>query len=634
MKNLQLKDSPRLYVDADTAANLNDKLHSPFLQDQAEQVLGDADRLLRAKPLSEDLIEMRGYQAVTRPIDSHLMCLTTAWSLTKNAKYRKAAMKHLANTLTFNQISCEADRTIPASVDMGFCLSYGEWSCTIGLMYDLFRPDITDEEQKVFFAVLDKFLMKAALTCVEKPMWWANQEWSNWNGVCAGGMGVMALAFYGDHPGAKKLIPFVEKSLGEYFKSYIANGGGCLEGTGYWNYGMNYAMRYLLSWENATGKKHTAFKIKELGHALNFPLDFTGVTFGDNDGWGPGCFFFKVAKRMNNPSAAMNAATYLLPSAIKPTEKKRVGGDRRANGGELLFAADDIPTAKQLEKLKISHAKKKQPVARVYKGMEWASLADDDAFPTLRMAVRGGSSEITGHGMIDLLSIRCRVNGELMITDQQDGGYIPTTFTKRGHELFGRSPASKSTLLVDGLGCMTNVRCKKTEVVKDKGLLGIRVDGSGIYLPRWKNKFTGRLVLLVENSYWLVIDRIEHKGKVETHWLESRFHTFAESKCGKDSVSLKSGKEQLQMTYATMGKATIKQAVGMPANPSVESSTIYRFMDMGEVNDNLHVIAMNPGREKLGITLSKDKGNIYVIEITKPGGKPRKIRLSSQLRLR
>ena len=166
------------------------------------------------------------------------MCLTTAWSLTKEAKYRKAAMKHLANILSFNQISCEANRTIPASVDMGFCLSYGEWACTIGLMYDLFRRELTDEEKNVFFAVLDRFLMKAALQCVERPMWWANTEWSNWNGVCSGGMGVMALAFYDDLPAARKLIPFVEKSLGEYFKSYIHNGGGCREGTGYWNYGM------------------------------------------------------------------------------------------------------------------------------------------------------------------------------------------------------------------------------------------------------------------------------------------------------------------------------------------------------------------------------------------------------------
>lgn len=629
MSTLKLVESPRLYVDKDTAENLKDKLHSPFLQNMAEGVLRDADRLVRAKPLSEDLIEMSGYQSVTRPIDSHLMCLTTAWVLTRKPKYRAAAIRHLANLLNFNQISCEANRTIPATVDMGFCLSYGEFSATIGLMYDLFRKDLTDEEKKVFFAVLDRFLMRAALNCVEKPMWWANKIWSNWNGVCAGGMGIMALAFYDDHPGARKLIPFVENSLGEYFKSYIENGGGCLEGTGYWNYGMNFAMRYLLSWENATGRKHPALKIKELGQSLNFPLDFTGVTFGDNDGWGPTCFFFMLARRMNQPSAAMNAAAYIVrPQGLRA--KRRGWG---VNGGELLFAADYIPTSKELERLRKSHARKKMPVARVYKGMDWAALSDDDAFPSLRMAVRGGSSKITGHGMIDLLSIRCRVNGELMITDQQDGGYLPTTFTGRGHELFGRSAASKSTLIVDGLGCNTNVVCKKTEVVKGKDVLGIRVDGSGIYLPRWKC-FSGRLVLLVENSYWLVIDRVERKGPVSTHWMESRFLTFAETNRAKNSVSFKSGKERMQLTYVSMGDATIHEAVGMPANPAIAEAKIYRCMDNGAVNDNLHVVALNPGSKKLGLKLSKEKGGIYVIEVSKPGGKRRMIRVSSKLNLK
>jgi hypothetical protein len=265
--------------------------------------------------------------------------------------------------------------------------------------------------------------------------------------------------------------------------------------------------------------------------------------------------------------------------------------------------------------------------------MGWAALADDDAFPTLRMSVRGGSSTITGHGMIDLLSIRCRINGELMITDQQDGGYLSTTFTKRGHELFGRSAASKSTLFVDGLGCNTNVTCKKTEVVEGKGIQGIRVDGSGVYIPRWGGKFTGRLVLLVDNSYWLVIDRIDQDGPVETHWLESRFLTFAETKRSRNGVSFKSGKEKMQLTYASLGDAIILEAAGLPPNPSVQVAKIYRCMDKSAVNDNLHVVALNPGTRKLGLKLSRSKDGIYVIEVSEPGGRKRRIRVDRLLQL-
>ena len=68
---------------------------------------------------------------------------------------------------------------------MPFCLSYGELAHTTGLMYDLWRPEMTDTERQVFMGVFDEFLLKAALNCLTNPPWWANKEWSNWNGVCA-----------------------------------------------------------------------------------------------------------------------------------------------------------------------------------------------------------------------------------------------------------------------------------------------------------------------------------------------------------------------------------------------------------------------------------------------------------------
>ena len=43
-------------------------------------------------------------------------------------------------------------------------------------------------------------------------------------------------------------------------------------------------------------------------------------------------------------------------------------------------------------------------------------------FPTLRLTARGGSSKVRGHGHIDLLSFKCMVNGERLITDQDGGG--------------------------------------------------------------------------------------------------------------------------------------------------------------------------------------------------------------------
>ncbi len=629
MTPLKLKTSPRLFISRDAADNLKDKLHSPFLQAHAQRVIEDADGLVRAKALPE----WKGatYFKPTRTVASYFQCLTAAWALTHEMKYRKAALRHLGNMMTWNHISCEARSNTPPEVDMPFCLSYGEHCADIGIMYDLFRSDITPEEQKVFFDVLDRFYLSAALNCLDNPPWWANTVWSNWNAVCCGGMGIMALAFYEDRPECRKLIPFVEKSLGEYFKSYINNGGGCHEGTGYCNYGMNYSMRYLLSWESATGKKHPAFSIKELGKALYFLLDFTGLTFGDNDGWHPCGYSFMLAKRLNQPHAALTAATYLSKGIPTRGRVKRSDYNYRATNGDLLFAADFIPSLKEMQELERAHTKKKEPVARVYKGLGWAALSDDAAFPRLRLTARGGSNEVTGHGMADLLSFKCMVNGERMITDQYCGGQV--SFTKRGTDLYGRSPASKSTLFVNGLGCHDGALCNSTEVVKGRNILGIRIDGSQIYLPRWAKLFIGRLFLMVDSAYWLVIDRVFDHDEVGQHWMEARFHTFADCKSGKDWVSLKSGKERMMMTFASLNKGIMQESRGMPSSPGPQTN-IYRWMSAKSYQDNLLVTALNPGSKRLGLKVNKQqKVKGYTIEVTLPGGKTRTIRLTPTLKL-
>ena len=628
MAQLKLKAAPRLWVSEDTVLNLKDKLHAPWMKAQARQIIADADWLVRVKPIAEGEAT-DGYMYGTRAIGSHLQCLTAAWVLTREAKYRKAAIRRLENMLNWNQISCEARINTPADLEMPFCLTYGEHCAHIAEMYDFFRPDITPDEQQVFYDVLDKFYLKAALNCIDSPPWWAHKMWSNWNGVCSGGMGMMALAFYNDRPDCRKIIPFVEKSLGEYFKSYIKNGGGCHEGTGYGNYGMHYSMRYLLSWENATGNKHPAFKIKELRKSLHFPLDFTGITFGDNDGWGPCGFFFMLAQRLNQPEAALSAAAY-LPKKVAAAPKRR---DRLARtlGGDVLYAADFIPTSKEMESFQKAHARKKNPVARVYNGLDWAAIADDSAFPALRLSARGGSSEITGHGHMDLLSFKCMVNGKQMITDQAGGTCVG--FTKRGHHIYGRSAASKSTLFVDGLGCMENAVCDTTEVVKGKDLLGLRLDGSHVYLVRWKDLFIGRLFLLVDTSYWLVVDRLFDPNIAAGHSVESRFHTFAEVRTGKDVAYLKSGKERLSMSFAALGGGVMQESRGMLSLPG-EQTHIVRWLSDAGGNDLLHVTALNPGSKKLGLELSREKRGGFAIGVTGVDNYTRTIRVGSTLRLK
>lgn len=623
MTTLHLKKHPRLFIESDMTAYMARNLGNPYIKHEADSVLADADRLVRQKPVTWDDVKGSVYP-ISQMIASQIENLVGAWALTREPRYRKAAVKRVQAITGFTHISCGAHKDRPPEQEDDFCLAYGWFGIAIGYMHDLFSPDLTDEEDAAIMALLDKHLMKRAARCLEQPPWWANGAWTNWNGVCAGGMGVLALSFHDRVPVAREVLAFADKSLDAYLRSYIGNGGGCPEGTGYYNYGMQFAIPYLHCWECATGLKHPALEIQELGKSLFFPMDFHRLTFGDNDGWHPCGYHFMLAKRMNQPAAALKACGYLGTDAVTgPLRKGRMDG---ANRGTLLYVADTVPTPAELKDYRRQQARKKAPVARVYKGMGWAVLADDEAAPSLRMTVRGGTTAKAGHASQDQFSFKCMVKGECMISDQHDRPGV--SFTKRGNDVYGRSAASKSGLFIEGLGCDLRMETDTTEEVRGDGLVGIRVDGARCYLTRWQNAFIGRLFLLVGDRYWLIIDR----QSAGDNGMEARFHTFAESRNGGDWVCLKSGRERMTMSFASFDKAVLQTSSGMPTYPE-EQSKIFRWITSERKNDNVLVTALNPGNRKLGLRLEREAGGSVAVRVVEPGGKVRIIRVSRELRL-
>ncbi len=623
MMKLKLKKHPCLFAQADMTAYVQKHLDNPYVKREADSVLADANRLVRQSPVRWDDITGPLYP-ISHQIASQVENLVGAWALTRDPRYRKAAFKRVEALTGFAHISCEAHKDRPADKEDFFCLTYGWHGVAIGYLHDLFSPDLTAEEDAIIMGFLEKHLMRRAEQCLENPPWWVNAEWSNWNGVCAGGMGILALSFHDRLPAARKLVPFVDKSLDAYLRSYITNGGGCPEGTGYYNYGMQFAIPYLNCWGCATGRKHPALKIKELGKSLYFPMDFHRITFGDNDGWGPAGYHFWLAECMNQPGAALKAASYLdVHAKTRPERKSRMDG---ADRGTLLYVASSVPTPAEVEKYRKQHAGRKKPVARVYKGMAWGAIADDEAFPSLRLTVRGGTTAKAGHASQDQFSFKCMVGGECMISDQHDRPGV--SFTKRGNDVYGRSAASKSGLFVEGLGCDLRADSDTTEVVTGRGITGIRVDGAGCYLVRWQNAFIGRLFLLVDGRYWLVIDR-QNAGD---NSMEARFHTFAETRHGRDWVKMKRGKERMTMSFASLDKAVLQTSSGMPTYAD-EQSTIYRWITSDRKNDNVLVSALNPGSKKLGLALAREAGGVVRMEVSVPGRKKRVIRVSKQLKL-
>mgnify|MGYP006421023813 CR=1 FL=1 len=599
---LKLKPHPRLWVSQEDLDRLRGEMDSPILKEKIAVVIQDAEWAATANLIQEN--EVPSYQAGTRAIASRLKNLTMAWVLTGESRYRKAAMANLKNMMNWNQVSCEARRGMPHDPLMYFCLSAGEHSADIALMYDLFYQDITAEEKQVFVDVLKRFYLTASLRAKSSPPWWANKEWSNWNGVCSGGIGQLALAFYDDLPEARALIPFVEESLAQYFKSYITNGGGNHEGTGYWNYGMHYAIRYLLSWEQATGKRHPSFDIPEIRKSLDFPVDFTGISFGDNDGWHPGGFFFKMAERTGNVDAAKRAAVFVYRKVARnPKPKVHLSA---CSAPDYLYAIRSIPSQGSMEELREVRSKTRLPLARVYDGLGWGILGDDSIFPKLRLAVRGGSNEVRGHGHIDVMSFKLAIHGKRLIEDQRGGGYTPVTFTDRGHHVYSRSAVAKSGLFVHGLSPMEDGKTRSTSVLSGDDWKAIRLDGTGIYLPRWRRSFIGRLFMMIDQSYFIIIDA-SRAGSGHNKGLESRFHTYGQLEVEKNKAVFSRGGEKVTATFASLGRGRLFRSTGTPEHFG-RPTKILRWLG----NSDLQVTVLNPGEENLDVDLKKIKAGVSI----------------------
>ena len=115
--------------------------------------------------------------------------------------------------------------------------------------------------------------------------------------------------------------------------------------------------------------------------------------------------------------------------------------------------------------------------------------------------------------------------------------------------------------------------------------------------------------------------------------MESRFHTLAACRRGRDWVSLASGRERLQMTFAALQQGVIRESLGMPSQPSVPQTTIFRWMGAAASHDNLHVVTSNPGLRKLGLKVGKEADDRYAIEVAGGGRRKRRIRLNGRLEL-
>lgn len=588
---------PRLYA---TPAQLK-RLRKPvsgFLADASKAVAKAADEFVASTELKFDPTQHNSLLLRAREMQRRVITLLVRWLQTGRSKYRDAAVRDVIAMGEWSHWGWDSWIANNPRPDAEFDLSYGENCTTLAIAYDWLHATLSDDERAAFWAIAQKWVFPAFFRYVanhkigqHRNGWFGNPS-SNWNAVCAGGAGMLALAMYEDQHECPEMLALCEESIAPYFLELARTNGGWTEGIGYWNYGHRYGFMYLLSHSNAFGEPHGLLNRPGVRETLEFPLDFCpngqSSSFGDVNNFGVLPFHYAAAEALGaaHVTATLDAivAARGMRSGVWPSAaellvfhpRRKTAPPRPATGG----------------------------VVKHYPTMDWFVLADQMPRPAIYLSIRGGTTDVP-HGHRDLLSFPCVVGDEQMITNLGiDGGdeYLDTTFSSRRKELFETSPASKNTILINGVGIGEHVRVQ-SRVIRQPDLKAVRIDATEAMGASRHNRpaatFCGQLFAMVDEAIFVIIDRIDlpTAGRVE-----SRMHTWLPIKVEADSVLIRGKRQKLRVTYAADVPCAVFTGITCPTTPR-PGATVLRWCTKARSHQHVTTATvLSPGTRKIKVS--------------------------------
>jgi hypothetical protein len=611
---------PRLYMGPDVLARVRRRTKHGLLQTAAAQVERDAAHYAEMPPLTYPRNVHNEHLHRAREVQTRVMALLVRWAQTGEECCRRAVLDYvkLMNSWScWSWITWRQNKYEPNAI---FDLSYGENSVTLALAYDWLYDTLSDKERALVLDVARRRALGPFVYHVAHKQWpdWYNFT-NNWNAVCSGGGGVLALAMYEDLPEARKAVAIAERTLPKFMGTLKAGGGGWVEGTGYWNYGMCYAFRYMMSFGNTTGKSHPLMRLPILRKTMSFPFDFSPhgnpCSFGDNNRWSPLPFHYAAASRFGQRDVMAK-----LDAHLEEAHGNGKGGHWR-NAAEWLA----LHPGKANRRTRSREGR----TVRLYKGLDWGVLADDKADPELHLSYRGGTTRVP-HSNRDLLSFHCVVGRERMIASLSPAEYLDTTGSSRRMEMFENGPWAKNTIFINGVGITEGSSLDRTELIKLPGADGVRLvatSAMGEMRDGPMAKFCGRAILMLEERAYLIVDRasLHQVGR-----MESRMHTHAEVKCLESGATLKGETERMRVSYACNVPAVFRAAGDAPTRPTDPESTLLRWCIVDQHKDITMATLLCPGSGAASVEIATE-GSRLAITVTTRTWK-RKISLTKQLR--
>lgn len=596
----RLSAHPRLYVSREQLDRLREPVPA-LLAAASRKVAAAARSFVRDTAFEYDRTTHNAHLIRARIMQNRVVSLLVEHFRTEKEAFRDAALKHLFAMDGWAHWSWIAERAGDNHPNDIFDLSYGENAATLALGFDWLHNSLSKRNRAALVNLARRRALVPFLKNTEprNRSWWFGKPDTNWNTVCAGGAGLLALAMAEYAPEAREVIRRAEISIAPFYKLLRATGGGWPEGLGYWNYGMRYGFMYLLARERATGRRHPLLEQPATRATLFFPLDFCprGVpsSFGDVNRWSPLPFHYAAAARLK--------VTELYGPLDAALAEARTMSEIWPDAAELLVLHPRRAPAQR-------HTAR-GPIAKRYLGLDWCLLADAWPNPALYAAIRGGTTEVP-HGHRDLLSFHLHADGEALVNNIGCEEYLDTTFSGRRYELFETTAPSKNTILLNGVGIAGNSTVK-TEIVRLGKYPGVRIDATqAMGSSRNGNAaaFCGRLFLLLGSDGLLVVDRIETKFPAR---MESRMHTFARVKVAKHAAILSGKRARLNVAYACDVPAVLCTAIGAPTAPG-QGATMLRWCTQGRGHTAVtFATLLARGKERAKVAITPTKHGVKIV---------------------
>ena len=601
-----LSPHPRLHLGADVRQA--GTAESATAARIAELVATTADAFLDLTGVDDVPVSHNGHLVRARRMQRRVVTLLAQWVRTGERRHRDAVLAHLAAMGRWEYWSWITWRRGDARPDAIFDLSYGENSATLAMAHDLLHDSLDAAEREALVTMARDRALHPFLRVVERgEAWWFGKDDSNWNTVCAGGAGMLALTMAEELPEeAAAVRPLVEESIEPFMRSLEATAGGWPEGIGYWAYGMRYAFQYLLSHERATDTPHPLLRAEATRRTVEFPLDFwpygQACSFGDSNHFALFPLHVHVAELLGCHDAVRAVLPMINDGVFADEQEQRQHAAEALLHGLPAEAAEGGPAT----------------AVRSYPGLGWTRMADRWPDPSFYLAIRGGASGVP-HGHRDLLSFHAVAGREQLIENLTPSEYLDTTFGRRREELFEMAPQSKNAPLIDGVGVINDVRVDP-ELLDVDGLAAVRLDAThAMGVARSEEPLAehcSRTFVLLGADGALVLDRIRlaHDGRVET-----RLHTRAAARVDGPLAVVTGDRERLAVAHTAWtpeGLAfTLRAGTTTPTTPGDEA-TVLRWHGPAELGrDHVLVTLLAPRVERAGVTVSEVTDDAVRLEL-------------------